>query len=105
MTELLYLGDSYLKEFQARVTGVTEDGAVILDQTAFFPGGGGQPYDEGELEAGRQRWTVKARRKGFKFAEVGVHHYPRTAGTQTGANPRVVLKSLKDLFTLRRNLP
>lgn len=58
----------------------------------------------GEEKVTQIEMLVKAGRKGFKFAEVGVHHYPRTAGTQTGANLKVVLKSLKDLLTLRRHL-
>ena len=65
MTELLYQTDSTLKEFEARVTSVTEDGMVVLDRTAFYPGGGGQPYDVGELVAGDKRWPVtKTRKKG-----------------------------------------
>ncbi len=44
MTELLYHTDSYLKEFDAVVTAVYPgEGAVVLDRTAFYPGGGGQP--------------------------------------------------------------
>ncbi len=46
MTELLYLEDSYLKDFQARVTDLAENG-VVLDRTAFYVGGGGQPSDTG----------------------------------------------------------
>ena len=50
MTELLYQTDSYLKEFDARVVRVLEDvGAVVMDRTAFYPGGGGQPADAGTL--------------------------------------------------------
>ena len=67
MTELLYLTDSYLQEFDATVTGIAQDGALILDTTAFFPGGGGQPCDVGELESGRpnrrQRCSVIRSRK------------------------------------------
>lgn len=50
MTELLYQTDSYLQEFDAGVvTVLTEERAVILDRTAFYPGGGGQPCDFGSL--------------------------------------------------------
>jgi misacylated tRNA(Ala) deacylase len=50
MTDLLFQTDSYVKEFQARVTEVNPDiHAVTLDRTAFFPGGGGQPCDTGWL--------------------------------------------------------
>jgi len=50
MTELLYQTDSYLKEFDASVIAVdAEARAVVLDRTAFYPGGGGQPNDTGEL--------------------------------------------------------
>lgn len=50
MTELLYQIDSYLQEFDANITSVLlAERAVILDQTAFYPGGGGQPCDFGTL--------------------------------------------------------
>jgi misacylated tRNA(Ala) deacylase len=50
MTDILAHKDSYLKEFEARITDVDrEEGAVALDRTAFFPGGGGQPHDLGWL--------------------------------------------------------
>lgn len=50
MTELLYQTDSYLTEFDANVTSVLqEQRAIVLDRTAFYPGGGGQPSDLGFL--------------------------------------------------------
>ncbi|MCB0192993.1 MAG: alanyl-tRNA editing protein [Anaerolineae bacterium] len=50
MTELLAHTDAYLKEFDAKVVAVNaDDNAVALDQTAFYPGGGGQPCDYGRL--------------------------------------------------------
>ncbi|RME83548.1 MAG: alanyl-tRNA editing protein [Caldilineae bacterium] len=50
MTDLLYLTDSYLREFDATVTAVDpEQRRVALDRTAFYPGGGGQPCDLGRL--------------------------------------------------------
>jgi misacylated tRNA(Ala) deacylase len=50
MTQLLCHRDSYLKEFDAKVIEVNPaEKAIGLDRTAFFPGGGGQPYDRGWL--------------------------------------------------------
>ena len=53
MTELLYLRDAYLQAFTATVidTRTGDDGtaAIALDRTAFYPTGGGQPHDVGEL--------------------------------------------------------
>jgi misacylated tRNA(Ala) deacylase len=50
MTELLYQTDSYLQKFEATVQSVLpEERAVVLDRTAFYPGGGGQPCDFGTL--------------------------------------------------------
>jgi misacylated tRNA(Ala) deacylase len=48
-TDLLYLRDAYLWEFDATVTTVRDDGAVALDRTAFYVTGGGQPHDTGDL--------------------------------------------------------
>jgi misacylated tRNA(Ala) deacylase len=50
MTELLYQTDSYLQEFDASILAVLpEERAVVLDRTALYPGGGGQPCDFGSL--------------------------------------------------------
>ena len=49
-------------------------------------------------------FLVKAKRKGFRFAEVGVHHYPRKEGSQTGADLKVTLRSLRGLLNLWRKL-
>jgi misacylated tRNA(Ala) deacylase len=64
MSELLYLNDSYLRDFHAVVTAV--DGqAVALDRTAFYPGGGGQPADTGTLTwPGAQARVTEMRRDG-----------------------------------------
>ncbi len=53
MTEILCYADSYLREFEARVLGVTPKG-VVLDRTAFYPGGGGQPVGHRRLAGGRR---------------------------------------------------
>jgi misacylated tRNA(Ala) deacylase len=49
VTEPLYQLDAYLAGFDAQVAGQEPDG-VVLDRSAFFPGGGGQPADTGVLE-------------------------------------------------------
>ena len=48
VTDLLYLRDAYLRAFTATVTAVEGD-RVAVDQTAFYPTGGGQPHDTGTL--------------------------------------------------------
>ena len=48
-TRTLYYEDPFMKEFEAEVLKVINDW-VVLDQTAFYPEGGGQPYDTGTLE-------------------------------------------------------
>jgi alanyl-tRNA synthetase len=57
LTERLYYNDSHLIEFEARVVDVTERvsgwTAVVLDRTAFYPTGGGQPSDTGTLNGSR----------------------------------------------------
>lgn len=70
-TLLLCLDDSYLREFEAVVSDVTPDHGVVLDRTAFFPGGGGQPHDTGELVTpDGQRWRVVSVRRGTAPGEV-----------------------------------
>jgi len=64
MTQLLYQTDAYLKEFSATITSVDpESRAVILDQSAFYPGGGGQPCDFGSLEAAGITYPVEKVKK------------------------------------------
>ncbi|MCG3127692.1 MAG: Dodecaprenyl-phosphate galacturonate synthase [Phycisphaerae bacterium] len=43
---------------------------------------------------------AKAKYMGLRIRQVGVHHYPRTAGQQTGANFRVILRAFRELFKL-----
>ncbi len=64
MTELLYQTDAYLKEFSAAITSVNaETRAIILDRSAFYPGGGGQPCDLGTLEVGGLIYPVEKVKK------------------------------------------
>jgi glycosyltransferase involved in cell wall biosynthesis len=64
------------------------DGARVESSGAFF---------SAEL-------LIKLRAKGRTVAEVGVPHYPRTAGSATGARPRVVLRAVRDFWLLRLRL-
>jgi len=64
MTELLYQLDSYLHSFDARVVAVdAEHNTIILDRTAFYPGGGGQPADEGSLIIEGVEYPIRRARK------------------------------------------
>lgn len=80
MTELLYVTDAYLQKFEAVVTAVSDNG-VMLDKTAFYPGGGGQPCDFGTLTAGDQIWSVtKVKKVGSEVVHF-VEGAPPAVGT------------------------
>ncbi|MCB0128465.1 MAG: alanyl-tRNA editing protein [Caldilineaceae bacterium] len=68
MTKLLYYDDAYLQTFTTTVTAVDTTGdapRVALAATAFYPGGGGQPNDEGWLEiSGVRYWVSKVKKEG-----------------------------------------
>jgi misacylated tRNA(Ala) deacylase len=49
MTKALYLEDSYLEECDATVASVKDGKYVVLDQTIYYPKGGGQPCDTGKI--------------------------------------------------------
>jgi len=57
-TRPLYYEDAYLKEFEAEVLAVLNGEYVILNQTAFYPEGGGQPGDTGWLIRGDLKTRV-----------------------------------------------
>ena len=52
------MDDSYLKSWNAKVTNVKDGKFVILDQTAFYPKGGGQPWDEGYIIYDHEKYRV-----------------------------------------------
>ncbi len=65
--ELCYR-DAYTRRAEARVLEVAADGStplVVLDATAFYPGGGGQPSDRGVIlrAADGRSWTVRSARR------------------------------------------
>ena len=47
---------------------------------------------------------AKAKKKNLKISEVGVTHYPRTKGTQTGANFPVIMRAVLESFVLWQDL-
>lgn len=59
---------------------------------------------ESEEKVTQIEMLIKAKKRGYKFAEVGVHHYARTAGVPTGANLSVVLTSFNDMLKLWKKL-
>lgn len=86
MTEKLYQTDSYIREFDARVVGVTDDGAIILNRTAFFPGGGGQPFDMGVLSIHDKKWPVlKTQQSGGQVLHYVTGPFPEVGARVTGS--------------------
>ncbi len=71
--DLLFYKDAYLKSCEANVT-FAENGAIRLDQTIFYPTGGGQPGDSGwiELESGKKITVVEAK-KGKSHEDIVLH--------------------------------
>lgn len=57
MTDLLFHSEAYMREFKATVIEVMDSG-VVLDRTAFYIGGGGQPWDTGALADGQREYPV-----------------------------------------------
>lgn len=58
MTELLFREDPYQAEAEAVVVAHTDEGAIVLDRTVFYPTGGGQPGDSGHLIWGVSRLPI-----------------------------------------------
>ena len=63
MTHAVYSEDAYARSCNAVVAAVTDEG-VVLDQTVFYPLGGGQPGDTGRFVADTGRWQVTDSRHG-----------------------------------------
>jgi alanyl-tRNA synthetase len=57
-TRALYYDDAYRTSFQAKIVAKVTENAVVLDQTCFYPEGGGQPADHGELRSGDKKLKV-----------------------------------------------
>lgn len=73
MTKLLYLHDLNLLHHTAQVLSITRENdkdVVVLDQTIFYPQGGGQPYDTGVIESNTGKFLVEE----VRFIDGAVKH-------------------------------
>ena len=62
-TKTLYYDNAYQTKFKAKIVANFPEGALVLDQTCFYPEGGGQPGDRGELRTGDKRVNVTSAQK------------------------------------------
>ncbi|NHV06080.1 MAG: alanyl-tRNA editing protein [Thaumarchaeota archaeon] len=86
MTKLLYMDNSYLKEFEAEIVEVSNE-EIVLDQTAFYPRGGGLPEDTGVILKGEEKYIVdQVRKEGDK-----VFHHVANLGLSTGDKVRGII--------------
>lgn len=78
-TKAIYLTDSYLKEMEAKILEVKSEGVslyrVLLDETVFYPMGGGQPTDQGVLE--HEMWKAEIYMVMMKDGEIW--HYLKSS--------------------------
>ena len=58
MTKPLYLEDAYQKDAHCTILEVIEERFIVLDETVFYPQGGGQPGDSGKLQHGADSYIV-----------------------------------------------
>ncbi len=80
MTKALYMDDAYCKEFEAGIVETKDGKLVVLDTTAFYPQGGGQPFDTGTIHCNGIDYEVTAVRK----ADGNITHEVAATGLQAG---------------------
>jgi alanyl-tRNA synthetase len=81
-TEPLYYADTYMREFDAKVLSIINGVYVVLDQSCFYPEGGGQPADHGWINAGNTMYEVVDTQKNGK---VIVHKLGLAAAFKEGS--------------------
>lgn len=82
-TRQLFYEDVYQREFDAKVLDCGEDSQgyyVVLDQTIFYPEGGGQPADTGVLQitGNRENQSVEIMVRDVQYVDGEIHHYVQT---------------------------
>lgn len=95
-TKLLYLEDFNLLTCTASIVGVSEENGktvVVLDQTVFYPQGGGQPYDMGVIEGTSGTFLVEE----VRFVEGAVKHIGKfeTGAFQIGENVTCLVEAAR----------
>lgn len=103
MTSLLYLNDTYLFEAEAKFIEILENEkgvALILDQTIFYPQGGGQPSDTGTISDGKNTFAVTDTRLDH---EGKVWHFGSFEGNafEIGASVSLIVDKQKRLLNAR----
>lgn len=86
MTELRYMNDMQLMELDGAVTRITpvdDRWSVILDQTIFYPQGGGQPFDQGSIAG--ENGTLEVQE--VRWGESGPEHIGALTGTLEAGEP------------------
>src|SRR5213594_3659508 len=79
-TRASYYDDAYQTRFQAKIVAKVAENAVVLDQTCFYPEGGGQPADHGELRSGDRKLKVTNVQK---FGNIIVHFLDQPISQET----------------------
>ncbi len=88
MTDLVFLRDAYQTEFEATVVEINES-EIALDQTCFYPTGGGQPHDTGTLTIDGTSYQVSKVRKAGDLVWHTVNLPEGEAGQTDGEAPLV----------------
>lgn len=89
MTEELFREDAYLKTCDAKVVKINDLGGIVVDQTVFYPTGGGQPGDNGVLSFGNTEITIATTVNDRETGEIV--HVPAEGQTLPSAGENVTL--------------
>ena len=84
-TDCLFRDDSYLKQCEARVLTITEQGGIVLDRTVFYAASGGQPGDSGALAAADGTRVVIDNAIYIDAAKTEIAHVPAQVLQEFGA--------------------